>query len=104
MLPGGEGTFGPAADVPSMADAQLWLVDAFTEAPFRGNPAGVVALDEDVPTDWMAAVARELGVSDTAFVRRSRSSQGDFELRWFTPAAEVDLCGHATLAGRPLPV
>jgi PhzF family phenazine biosynthesis protein len=83
---------------PSMADAQLWLVDAFTEAPFRGNPAGVVALDEDASTDWMAAVARELGVSDTAFVRRSRSSEGDFELRWFTPAAEVDLCGHATLA------
>jgi PhzF family phenazine biosynthesis protein len=81
-----------------MADAQLWLVDAFTDAPFRGNPAGVVVLDEDASTDCMADVARELGVSDTAFVLRSRSSEGDFELRWFTPAAEVDLCGHATLA------
>jgi PhzF family phenazine biosynthesis protein len=81
-----------------MPGAQLWLVDAFTDAPFRGNPAGVVALDEDVSTEWMAAVARELGVSDTAFVLRSSSSEDDFALRWFTPAAEVDLCGHATLA------
>jgi len=81
-----------------MADAQLWLVDAFTESPFRGNPAGVVALDNRASTDWMAAVARELGVSDTAFVLRRVSSEDEFELRWFTPAAEVDLCGHATLA------
>src|SRR3954468_8254847 len=81
-----------------MAGAQMWLVDAFTDAPFRGNPAGVVALHEDTSTDWMASVARELGVSDTAFVGRSGSSDGDFRLRWFTPAAEVDLCGHATLA------
>ncbi len=81
-----------------MTRAQMWLVDAFTDAPFRGNPAGVVALDEDMSTEWMAAVARELGVSDTAFVLRSNSSEGDFELRWFTPAAEVELCGHATLA------
>jgi PhzF family phenazine biosynthesis protein len=81
-----------------MAGAQLWLVDAFTDAPFRGNPAGVVALDEDASAEWMAAVARELGVSDTAFVLRSSSSEDDFALRWFTPAAEVDLCGHATLA------
>jgi PhzF family phenazine biosynthesis protein len=81
-----------------MSSAQLWLIDAFTHAPFKGNPAAVVALDEDMSTEWMAAVARELGVSDTAFVLRSSSSEGDFELRWFTPAAEVDLCGHATLA------
>jgi PhzF family phenazine biosynthesis protein len=81
-----------------MSDPQLWLVDAFTEAPFRGNPAGVVAVDEDVSTEWMAAVARELGVSDTAFVLTSGPSRTDFELRWFTPVAEVDLCGHATLA------
>jgi PhzF family phenazine biosynthesis protein len=81
-----------------MAGAQIWLVDAFADAPFRGNPAGVVALDEDASMEWMAAVARELGVSDTAFVVTSSLSEGDFELRWFTPAAEVDLCGHATLA------
>lgn len=81
-----------------MTGARLRLVDAFTDAPFRGNPAGVVVLDKPAPTDWMAALARELCVSDTAFVVSSDSADADFELRWFTPEAEVDLCGHATLA------
>jgi PhzF family phenazine biosynthesis protein len=78
--------------------ARVRLVDAFTDAPFCGNPAGVVVLDEPPPTKWMAALARELYVSDTAFVVTSRSADADFDLRWFTPEAEVDLCGHATLA------
>jgi PhzF family phenazine biosynthesis protein len=81
-----------------MAGAHLRLVDAFTDVPFRGNPAGVVALDEDASTEWMAALAQELCVSDTAFVVRSSSAGVDFGLRWFTPEAEVDLYGHATLA------
>ena len=73
-------------------------VDAFTDRPFTGNPAAVVVLDETPPDDWMAALARETNVSDTAFVIREASPDADFRLRWFTPGMEVDLCGHATLA------
>jgi PhzF family phenazine biosynthesis protein len=81
-----------------MPSPRLLLVDAFSDAPFRGNPAVVVLLDDAVGTDWMAALAKELAVPDTAFVVRSDSDEADFRLRWFTPEAEVDLCGHATLA------
>lgn len=73
-------------------------VDAFTDKPFTGNPAAVVMLDHAPPDDWMAAVARETNLSDTAFVIRETLADADFRLRWFTPALEVDLCGHATLA------
>lgn len=72
-----------------------FVVDAFTEAAFSGNPAGVCVLGEPAPEDWMAAVAAELRHSETAFVDMSARPYG---LRWFTPAVEVDLCGHATLA------
>ncbi len=71
-------------------------VDSFTAEPFRGNPAGVCVLDSDRPDAWMQAVAREMNLSETAFLRRRED--GDWHLRWFTPALEVDLCGHATLA------
>ena len=77
---------------------QLRTVDAFTDVPFTGNPAAVVFLDEGPSAEWMAAVARETGVSDTAFVIPEPAEDADFRIRWFTPAAEVDLCGHATLA------
>ena len=73
----------------------LWLIDAFTDKPFAGNPAAVCLLAREVPSDWMQAVAAEMNLSETAFVRRA---DGHFELRWFTPTVEVDLCGHATLA------
>jgi PhzF family phenazine biosynthesis protein len=73
------------------------LVDAFTDAPFRGNPAGVVLLDGPAPEAWMAAVAAEVNASETAFVHPSGVSDRH-HLRWFTPTSEVDLCGHATLA------
>ena len=70
-------------------------VDAFTNKPFGGNPAGVCVLPEPGDEAWMQNVAREMNLSETAFLYR----QGDaFNLRWFTPATEVDLCGHATLA------
>jgi PhzF family phenazine biosynthesis protein len=75
---------------------KLSLIDAFTDVPFAGNPAGVCLLENDASTPWRRRVARELGCSDTAFLRPS--GDGVFALRWFTPAAEVDLCGHATLA------
>ncbi len=77
-----------------------WLpchqVDAFTRRPFAGNPAGICPLDAWLPEATMQAVAAENAVAETAFfVRRP---DGDFDLRWFTPETEVDLCGHATLA------
>ena len=70
-------------------------IDAFTDRPFAGNPAAVCLLDDERDAAWMQAVAAEMNLSETAFVRPL--SKG-FELRWFTPTIEVDLCGHATLA------
>lgn len=70
-------------------------VDAFTATPFAGNPAAVCVLAEPRDERWMQHVAREMNLSETAFL--SRQADG-FDLRWFTPAVEVALCGHATLA------
>jgi predicted PhzF superfamily epimerase YddE/YHI9 len=75
---------------------RLYIVDAFTDTPFAGNPAGVVLLDAPADPGWMQSVAAELKHSETAFVEIS--GDGPKPLRWFTPATEVDLCGHATLA------
>jgi len=77
---------------------RIRTVDAFTDKPFAGNPAAVVVLDEAPAEEWMAAVAREMNLSETAFVIRESLTDADFRLRWFTPSVEVDLCGHATLA------
>jgi PhzF family phenazine biosynthesis protein len=78
-----------------MPSIPCWQVNAFTSRPFGGNPAAVCWLQEPAPVDWMQAVAAEMNLSETAYAR----SLGDLiELRWFTPLAEVDLCGHATLA------
>lgn len=71
-------------------------VDAFTGEPFGGNPAAVCLLPAPADASWMQGVAREMNLSETAFL--VRSDDGAFDLRWFTPAVEVDLCGHATLA------
>jgi PhzF family phenazine biosynthesis protein len=75
---------------------RIYQVDAFTDVPFRGNPAAVCPLPEARSEAWMADVAREMNLSETAFL--VRRADGAFDLRWFTPAAEVALCGHATLA------
>lgn len=74
----------------------LYQVDAFTEAPFRGNPAAVCLLSESRPDDWMLSLAAEMNLSETAFLLPEGEG---WRLRWFTPKAEVSLCGHATLAG-----
>ncbi len=74
----------------------LYQVDAFTDRPFAGNPAAVCFLPAPRDDAWMQHVAAELNLSETAFVVPRGE---DFDLRWFTPAAEVALCGHATLAG-----
>jgi len=70
-------------------------VDAFTSVPFKGNPAGVCVLGEARDAGWMQLVAREMNLSETAFLVRRGTA---YHLRWFTPAVEVELCGHATLA------
>jgi PhzF family phenazine biosynthesis protein len=74
----------------------IYQVDAFAEKPFAGNPAAVCVLQKPADEAWMQAVAREMNLSETAFVV-PRDDNG-FDLRWFTPAIEVPLCGHATLA------
>jgi predicted PhzF superfamily epimerase YddE/YHI9 len=70
-------------------------VDAFTNRPFAGNPAAVCVLREPAPDAWLAAVAREMNLSETAFLVARNDG---YSLRWFTPAVEVALCGHATVA------
>lgn len=74
----------------------LFVVDAFTDKPFAGNPAGVCLLDQPADEGWMQSLAVEMRHSETAFL--VKTGTGEYDLRWFTPAAEVDLCGHATLA------
>jgi len=71
------------------------VVDAFTDQPFRGNPAAVCVLSSPAEDRWMQDVAREMNLSETAFLHPVEDA---FTLRWFTPTTEVDLCGHATLA------
>jgi PhzF family phenazine biosynthesis protein len=73
----------------------LTTVDAFTDQAFAGNPAAVCVLEAPRSDRWMQSVAREMNLAETAFLVRAA---GQFGLRWFTPAVEVDLCGHATLA------
>lgn len=74
----------------------LFQIDAFTDRAFAGNPAAVVLLDAARSERWMQQVAAEMNLSETAFV--AGRPDGTFDLRWFTPRVEVDLCGHATLA------
>jgi PhzF family phenazine biosynthesis protein len=70
-------------------------VDAFTNKPFSGNPAAVCVLPQAAPDEWMRNVAREMNLAETAFLT---PQNGGYQIRWFTPAVEVDLCGHATVA------
>jgi PhzF family phenazine biosynthesis protein len=73
----------------------IYQVDSFTEKPFSGNPAAVCIIDELQDEGWMQNVAREMNLSETAFMHKQAEG---YNLRWFTPAVEVELCGHATLA------
>ncbi len=76
--------------------AIVYQVDAFRTEPFLGNPAGVCLLSSAPSDEWMQGIAREMNLSETAFV--TALPDGEFSLRWFTPNSEVKLCGHATLA------
>src|SRR5207244_6527692 len=73
----------------------IYHVDAFTDRPFTGNPAGVCILQEPANEQWMRNVAAEMNLSETAFLYPQADG---YQLRWFTPTVEVPLCGHATLA------
>src|SRR5947208_12441884 len=73
----------------------IYQVDAFTSKPFAGNPAAVCLLPEPRGEAWMQDVAREMNLSETAFLH---PEDGGYRLRWFTPTVQVALCGHATLA------
>ncbi len=83
--------------MPATVGLPLTIVDAFTDAPFSGNPAGVCRLDGWPADGWLQQVAAEVNLAETAFVV-ARERPDHFDLRWFTPTVEVDLCGHATLA------
>ena len=74
---------------------KYFVVDAFTDRPFAGNPAAVVPLDRWPAESWLRNIAAEMNLSETAF---TVPTAGGYHLRWFTPRVEVDLCGHATLA------
>ena len=76
----------------------FFQVDAFADRPFEGNPAAVFVLDVPREDRWMQLVAREMNLAETAFLHPIDGLTDTFSLRWFTPAVEVDLCGHATLA------
>jgi PhzF family phenazine biosynthesis protein len=73
----------------------IYQVDAFTDKPFAGNPAAVCILPGPADSEWMRKVARDMNLSETAFLY---GENGGYNLRWFTPSVEVELCGHATLA------
>jgi PhzF family phenazine biosynthesis protein len=75
------------------------VVDAFTSEPYRGNPAGICLLPVAASDAWMQSVAIEMNHAETAYLlKRGASHHDGYDLRWFTPGGEVDLCGHATLA------
>ncbi|XP_023886604.1 uncharacterized protein LOC111998746 isoform X2 [Quercus suber] len=83
---------------------KYYVVDAFTDSAFKGNPAAVCLLEEERDEKWLQAVAAEFNIAETCYLTRLSgsdsldSSNPRFHLRWFTPVAEVELCGHATLA------
>src|SRR4029077_819861 len=85
----------PQHETDSLMPTPIYIVDAFAERPFQGNPAAVCPLERPADAEWMQSVAMEMNLSETAFAVPSATG---FNLRWFTPRVEVDLCGHATLA------
>jgi PhzF family phenazine biosynthesis protein len=81
-----------------MTPLPFFQVDAFADRPFTGNPAAVMPLDHWLADATMQAIAAENNLSETAFTVPCEDDDADYDLRWFTPTVEVDLCGHATLA------
>jgi PhzF family phenazine biosynthesis protein len=81
-----------------MTTIPFFQVDAFADRPLTGNPAAVMPLEQWLDDPTMQAIAAENNLSETAFTVPRESGDADFDVRWFTPAAEVELCGHATIA------
>ena len=81
-----------------MPTVPIFQLDSFTDRAFHGNPAAVCVMEQFEADDLLQSIALENNLSETAFVVPSGDDQADYDLRWFTPAVEVDLCGHATLA------
>jgi trans-2,3-dihydro-3-hydroxyanthranilate isomerase len=81
-----------------MKGIRVYQMDAFTQAPFGGNPAGVVPHADGLTEEQMQLIAREMNCSETAFVLSTKTSGADVRVRFFTPSEEVDLCGHATIS------
>lgn len=79
-----------------LSNKMLYQVDAFTDTPFKGNPAGVMIVDESMAEEKMQNIAMEMNLSETAFII---PGEKEYQIRYFTPTREVPLCGHATLAG-----
>lgn len=78
-------------------NTNIYQIDAFTDKPFQGNPAGVTFAD-GLSAEQMQLIAKEMNLAETAFVAKTDDNNADYHLRWFTPTTEVDLCGHATIA------
>ena len=81
-----------------MTPLPFFQVDAFADRPFTGNPAAIMPLDHWLPDELLQAIAAENNLSETAFTVPSERDDADYDLRWFSPEAEIPLCGHATLA------
>ncbi len=77
---------------------ETYIVDSFTNESFKGNPAGICILEEDIGNNFMQSIAKELGLSETAFIRRIDKNNSKYLIRFFSPKMEIPLCGHATLA------
>lgn len=81
-----------------MPEIAFHQIDAFTDQPFKGNPAAVCPLDHFLADDLLQAIAAENNLAETAFIVEEDGTEADYHLRWFTPTIEVEICGHATLA------
>src|SRR5580704_5401014 len=75
---------------------KLWQIDAFANKPLEGNPAAIMLLEKFLDAGLMQKIANENNLAETAYI--VKTAPGNYDLRWFTPESEVDLCGHATLA------
>lgn len=80
-----------------MREISTYIVDSFTKEPFKGNPAGVCIIERNLENEQMLSIARELGLSETAFIKKA-DNPNKYTIRYFSPKMEITLCGHATLA------
>lgn len=81
---------------------KTFVIDAFTDTPFSGNPAGICWLEAPLPVETMQSIAAEINLSETGFIRQSETDATHYSIRYFTPTVEIPFCGHATLAASKL--